>query len=130
MSDKRPTRDEVARAAGFPSWNAIHVDSRPPYERITALFGGYAPEPVEVPELERGAVGRRFDVYVAGTSDTPSADAMLAALARSNAWEEVKKSVLRVPQRTSDIGRVCELIDEIVARMSAPEFGVGPEVKE
>lgn len=124
MNEKRPTREaamEKAKGSQNPicwseDWNqrvGAAVDA------VAALFGGFAPSPVEVPRLKAMKVGNRASIgaeYELTLHDEGLREKLMLTLAaRSNAWPQLLKLL--------ENGRFEEAID----LMYRPEMGIGPK---
>jgi hypothetical protein len=138
MSAKRPTRDEAGIAfTGLP-WRALSAPQRGGLDAVAALFGGFAPEPVEVRRLAQGPEqpidGGRGSLFLPRTE-------MDAVFARSNAWPEalagVRKAInflggdpLQPGIGPPSVDAARATLQSIANEMSAPEMGRGPGGEE
>jgi hypothetical protein len=146
MSDKRPGRGEVARAWGYSNWESVPESFKPLFEKVAELFGGFALEPVIIPRLttlrhEDSGI-QQFFSFSTEPMDSGGGEGVIyltqeqveAACARSNAWEQVKGWATAAseiaeanPEMLDD--RIRVYLTGIVNKMTAPEMGVGPDLK-
>ncbi len=152
MSAKKPTRTEALKALGF--MPSIEVSNMPDdrsmvkaMDRLAALFGGFAPEPVEVPRLRviapgpggssSGSAYSRLASAATNVTDVMGLAVYEAAAARSNAWPGVLVGVRKainfldgdplqpgIGPPSVDAARAT--LQSIANEMSAPEMGRGP----
>src|SRR6187431_3154169 len=129
---RRPTRAEaISMAEGMVEGRESCLTSEI-VVAVAALFGGFAPEPIEVPKLVMDGAG---NTHIAPDGDYASREIRSALIERSNAWEKVKGLALDAlaiasqPFEGNGDGRDLEigkLLGDIVSAMNRPEMGIGP----
>jgi hypothetical protein len=132
MSDKRPTREEALRAYEEAYTNhhrgeTLMYDRLRGLDAVAELFGGFAEPIVEMPEVEPSSI------HACGTDLTLQQEEVLCA--RSNAWPSIVQSIgfaLLEAERTCRLSSQLPVIDTLrglLVAVTAPEMGIGPDLK-
>jgi hypothetical protein len=131
---KRPTRAEAIKAFRD-AWRAVEVEDGRMREAagvdaVAALFGGFKPEPVQVPTIRVLPCLADFNAaHLKTEAGFFGAALMLAVAARSNAWPRLHALLLEAKERMDGgaSNKGSDLVRDALALMASPEMGTGPE---